>query len=113
MGLFKKNKNKYNQYDEKSVAGITSFDNMYYIIVPTNTEEQLLHITNTILNGRAVLANFTKLSSSDANSMLAFIGGAVYAIGGQTYQIEPKLFLFARKEEYDDGSLYQYIEDTK
>lgn len=113
MGIFKKNKGKNNQYEVKNVTGITSFDNMYYTIVANNSEEQLLHITNTMLSGRAVLANFNKLSSSDANSMLAFIGGAVYAVGGQTYKIEPKLFLFARKEEYEDGSLYQYIEDTK
>ncbi|MBQ6817763.1 MAG: cell division protein SepF, partial [Bacilli bacterium] len=47
------------------------------------------------------------------NEMLAFISGVVYATGGRIEKIEAKSFLFARKEEYLDGSLDQYIEDTK
>ena len=112
MGLFGKNKNK-QKNDIKKVPGITAFDNMSYIIVSTNSDEQLLHICDTILSGRAVLANFNKISTTDANSMLAFIAGAIYAVEGQYFQLEPKLFLFARKEELEDGSLYQYVEDTK
>lgn len=111
MGLFGKNKNKQN--DIKNVQGITAFDNMAYIIVSDNSDEQLLNICDTILNGKAVLANFNKISTTDANSMLSFIAGAIYAIDGQCFQIESKLFLFARKEELEDGSLYQYVEDTK
>ena len=45
--------------------------------------------------------------------MLAFISGVVYACEGETIQVGNKLFLFARKEEYEDGSLKQYIEDIK
>jgi len=45
--------------------------------------------------------------------MLAFISGVLYACDGETIQISKRLFLFARKEEYEDGSLRQYVEDIK
>ncbi len=112
MGLFGKNKKK-QQHNMDKVQGITAFDNMAYIIVSDNSDEQLLNICDTILSGKAVLANFNKISSTDANSMLSFIAGVIYAIEGECFKIESKLFLFARKEELEDGSLYQYVEDTK
>ena len=113
MGLFGKNKNKQAKQEVTNVPGITAFDNMSYIIVSDNSDEQLLNICDTILSGRAVLANFNKISTTDANSMLSFIAGAIYAIEGECFKIESKLFLFARKQELEDGSLYQYVEDTK
>jgi len=91
----------------------TSFDNMSYVLVRDGSDEQLLEICDTILSGKAVLANFNKIWSSDANMMLSFISGVIYAVEGEYFKIEPKLFLFARKEELEDGSLYQYIEDTR
>lgn len=45
--------------------------------------------------------------------MLPFISGVVYAKEGEVYKLDEKLFLFGRKEEFEDGSLYQYVEDTK
>ena len=113
MGLFGKNKTKQKKQDLNKVQGLTAFDNMAYIIVTNNSDEQLQEICDTILGGRAVLANFNKISSNDANSMLAFIAGVIYALDGDHFQIESKLFLFARQEELQDGSLLQYIEDTK
>ena len=113
MGLFGKNKNKQVKQESTELQGMTSFDNMAYIIVTENSDDQVLEICDTILNGRAVLANFNKVSTSDANSMLSFVSGVIYAIEGRYFQIESKLFLFARQEEMADGSLEQYVEDTK
>lgn len=83
------------------------------MIVTDNSQETLFKICDTILAGKAVLANFDKLDARDANDMLAFISGVVYAKHGEVYKLDQKLFLFGRKEEYEDGSLYQYVEDTK
>lgn len=118
MGLFKKNKKKDKKNDLygenlKQRSALTSFDNMAYIIVRNNSDDQLFEICDTILSGKAVLANFNKISSSDANMMLSFISGVLYALDGEYHQIEVKLFLFGRKEEFEDGSLYQYVEDSK
>jgi hypothetical protein len=123
MGLFNrktKKKLEFSEYanykgkDQKKRASLlTSFDRLEYTIVQENTQEVLLKICDTVLGGKAVLANFDKLDSRDANDMLSFISGVVYATAGEIYKLDVKLFLFGRKEEFEDGSLYQYVEDSK
>lgn len=118
MGLFGKSKknNEYNGYQSskgRNVPKFTSFDNMVYVIVRDISDDQTIEICDLILGGKPVLANFSKIPPSMVNEMLAFISGVVYATGGRIEKIEAKSFLFARKEEYLDGSLEQYIEDTK
>jgi len=122
MGIFRKNKSnkiQFTEYNNKVKGGkkrtslLTSFDRMEYTIVTENTKEALFKICDTILSGKAVLANFDKLSADDANEMLPFISGVVYAKEGEVYKLDERLFLFGRKEEFEDGSLYQYVEDTK
>ncbi|HEY8396169.1 MAG TPA: cell division protein SepF [Bacilli bacterium] len=123
MGIFKLKKKINNieitEYNNKEKGGkkrsslLTSFDRMEYSIVTDNSQETLFHICDTILSGRAVLANFDKLEPEDANNMLNFISGVVYATEGKIFKIDEKIFLFGRKEEFEDGSLYQYVEDTK
>ena len=117
MGLFGKKKAREIQLNDFSVrkgSGIlTSFDRIQHVVVQNCSQKQLLEICDTILSGRAVLANFDKINTEDANYMLSFISGVVYATGGENFKLDTKLFLFGRKEEFEDGSLYQYVEDTK
>lgn len=103
------NKNK----TRKSSSLITSFDRMDYTIVVEADDETLYKICDVILSGRAVLANFAKVKIKEANDMLMFISGVVYATDGEVKRVDDKLFLFGRKEEFEDGSLYSYIDDTK
>lgn len=110
---------EYNPKDKKGVRRnlkgglLTTFDRMEYFIIQDNSEEEMFKICDTILGGRAVLANFDKLEDNDANEMLLFISGVIYATEGKIFKLDSRLFLFGRKEEYEDGSLLQYIEDTK
>ncbi|MDD3107239.1 MAG: cell division protein SepF [Bacilli bacterium] len=123
MGLFKRKAKKKLEFTEyanykgkdvkKRASLLTSFDRLVYLIVSDNAQETLLNICDTILSGKAVLANFDKLDSRDANDMLSFVSGVVYAKQGEIYKLDNKLFLFGRKEEFEDGSLYQYVEDSK
>ena len=107
-----KRKKRNNEVKNKQL--LTAFDKMEYFIVEQRSNDDLFKICDTILSGRPVLANFDRLTSAaDCNFMLSFISGVVYATGGETAQVGTKLYLFARKEEYEDGSLKQYIEDIK
>lgn len=92
---------------------LTSFDRMEYFIIQEKSNEEMFKLCDTILGGKPVLANFDKLPVADCNYMLSFISGVVYACDGETLKLGNKLFLFARKEEYEDGSLRQYVEDIK
>ena len=120
MGLFKKKRRKLEMSDNSHKKGrrrdslLTSFDKLEYAIVSENsTDDDLLKICDIILSGRAVLTNFEKLDPTRANEMLAFISGVVYAKEGEAIKLDSRLFLFGRKEEFEDGSLYQYVEDTR
>ena len=110
--------------DKKNNQLLTAFDRMVYFIFQKQENEsdaeykaknkkEMLNLCDTILSGKPVLANFDNMGSSDCNFMLSFISGVLYACDGETIQISKKLFLFARKEEYEDGSLRQYVEDIK
>ena len=92
---------------------LTAFDRMEYFIIQQRSNEEMFKLCDTILSGKPVLANFDKINTADCNYMLAFISGVVYACDGETIKLGTKLFLFARKEEYKDGSLRQYVEDIK
>lgn len=118
MGIFKKKKTnnfEINEFNKDKLRGLlTSFDKMEYFVFSEKSDEKMFELCQTLLNGKPVLANFDKVSnSSDTNYMLAFISGVVFARDGQAIQVGPKLFLFGGKEEYEDGSLLQYVEDIK
>lgn len=119
MSLMKKNKIskdiEFTEFNKPSKAKglLTSFDQMEYFIVETRSEEDMFRLCDTILSGKAVLANFDKVNANDCNYMLAFISGVVYALDGEVMTLGPRLFLFGGKEQYEDGSLQQYVEDSK
>ncbi len=108
-------KNKKRQSSEFNHGNglMTSFDKMVYFVVESRKDEELLRLCDTIIASKPVLANFDKLTPDDCNYMLAFISGVIYACDGETIRLGERLFLFARKEEYEDGSLRQYVEDIK
>jgi len=109
FGLKKKKKND----SMKNKQLLTAFDRMEYFIVEKKSDEELFKICDTILGGKPVLANFDRVPSADCNYMLSFISGVIYATEGEAIQVGSRLFSFARKEEYEDGSLKQYVEDIK
>jgi cell division inhibitor SepF len=102
-------KKKKRKFDRRNL--ITAFDLMQSEIV--KDKDQLLDLCDIIMRGRAVLANFEKLSVDDANYMLTFLSGVVYALEGEVHKTGSRTFLFAGKKQYIDGTLHQFIEDIK
>lgn len=95
----------------KNQTMISAFDMMRAETV--TSRDQLFELCDTIVSGHALLANFEKMEVEDANYMLTFLSGVVYALKGEIHKTGPKTFLFAREEEYVDGTLHQYIEDIR
>lgn len=102
-------KKKKRRFDRRNL--ITAFDMMQSEIV--KEKDQLFDLCDIIMSGRAVLANFERLSIEDANYMLTFLSGAVYALEGEVHKTGSRTFLFAGKKQYTDGTLHQFIEDIK
>ena len=111
MGLFNRNKDKNKNVESHSRKLMSSFDLMEYFIVKDRSEDTIYDLCDTILSGKPVLANFDKLTPSDCNYILAFMSGVIYATAGDVITVSERLFLFARKEEFEDGTLREYVED--
>jgi FtsZ-interacting cell division protein YlmF len=61
-------------------------------------------------NGNPLILNFKKLDIMACNKLLAFFAGATYAIGGKTIKVNETTYLFARQEDFQDGSLNEFLE---
>ena len=61
--------------------------------------------------GNPVLLNFEKLDESVGNKHLAFFIGAAVALDGKTVKISEKIYLFARREDFFDGSINKFLEN--
>ncbi len=90
---------------------LSSFERMEHRIVEDKGE--LLELCDVIIGGRALLANFEKLSLDDANYMLTFLSGAVYALAGEVHKTHPKTFLFGSSAEYKDGTLNEFLKERE
>lgn len=109
--MFGKKKSKNDSQNKKQL--LTAYDRLETVFVSEKSDEQLFRMCDSLLSGKPVLANLEKLSAAECNYMLSFISGVVYATDGEVIKVGAKSFLFARKEEFEDGTLKQYIEDIK
>ncbi len=75
-----------------------------------NNDELARDLVLQIKEGNPVLLNFEKLEEADGNKHLAFFIGATVALDGKTVKIGEKIFLFARREDFLDGSLRKFID---
>ena len=62
-----------------------------------------------IKNGIPCVINFEGLEEEAGNKYLAFLEGAAVALDGQTVKINEFTYLFAKKEDFMDGSLREWI----
>jgi FtsZ-interacting cell division protein YlmF len=103
MGLFSRNKP---QEEEKIEAAAER------IIMKqmTDNEEAARDLVLEIKNGNPVCLNFKNLNEEVGNKYLAFFIGATVALDGRTTKINEYTYLFARREDFLDGSLKKWID---
>lgn len=104
MGLFGKKKVE----EEEEI--VLSKDKLVFVKID-NDDAKAAELVDEISDSIPVIINFEDLDPTAANKMLAFFAGATYALNGKSVEINKKTFLFAKKEEFIDGSLYDFIEN--
>ena len=62
-----------------------------------------------IKDGIPCVINFEGLEEEAGNKYLAFLEGAAVALDGKTVKINEFTYLFAKKEDFMDGSLREWI----
>lgn len=113
MGLFTKGK-KTNEYEEASnnlnneMTTLASERVIFEQIV--DDDERAAFLVDQMKVGSPLILNFEKLPIMGVNKLLAFFAGACYALEGNTVRINEFTYLFARKEEFLDGSLTELID---
>lgn len=93
-----------NKEDEKKSA-----DKIVFREIMTDLDCKI--IANNLLNSNPVVVNFANIDREEANKHLAFLTGVIYALSGEIIRIRDKVYMFAKKEEFLDGTLKQFIDD--
>lgn len=111
MGIFSRHK-KNDDYNEASKglnnSNLKASDRIIMNQLNDNDEEAASYV-KLIKNGTPVILNFEKLDPPASNKLLAFLAGACFALDGKTVRINNETYLFAKKSEFLDGSLAQFI----
>ena len=85
---------------------------IYFCQISDNDDENRI-LVDKLKNGVPLCVNFENVSVSVGNKVLAFLVGATYAIGGRSFLINEKSYLFVRNEELQDGSIMKFLEQFK
>jgi len=81
--------------------------------IKMDDELDVLKIADKLLYGTPVIMNFEEYDEVEGNKIITFLSGVTYAIDGEIEQIQNKIFLFATKRDYKDGSLRKFVKEYK
>jgi len=88
-----------------------AFDKVEFVLF--NNDIDVLKTADKLLEGRPLIVNFEEFDKIEANKILTFLSGVIYALDGEIEQIQERIFLFATKEDYKDGSLRKFVREHK
>lgn len=88
-----------------------AFDRVEFVLF--NNDIDVLKTADKLLEGRPLIVNFEEFDKIEANKILTFLSGVIYALDGEIEQIQERIFLFATKEDYKDGSLRKFVREHK
>ena len=81
-------------------------------IIKPNTFEDSQNICNMLLSGRPVVVNLEGFDPDDAQRIMDFISGCIYAIKGQYHQISKYIFIFTPENVDISGDSLSLEGDT-
>lgn len=109
MGLFGKKKNEYEEASKNLNQTELASDRVITEEL-TDDDQRAAALVTSLKNGCPLILNFDNLEPMAANKLLAFFAGACFALDGRSVKINEKIYLFARKADFFDGSLKELID---
>lgn len=91
----------------------TAFERIIFEDLDTGDDDYIVSLANELINGSPLVVNFEKLDIDEANKVIAFLSGVMFAVGGKIERISSRIFLFARAQEFKDGTLKQFVDEYK
>ena len=113
MGLFNRRKkdNDYNVASQNLNEEVSLAKDRLILEQLEDDDRRARDLVKELKNGHPLILNFEKLPHSPANKMLAFFTGACVALDGHAVEINEFTFLFARRVDFQDGSLQDFIDE--
>lgn len=107
MGIFKKKHKK--DIVEETVA--STYEKIIFEKLNSDDDHYLTALADQMIDGSPLILNFDTLDVDQANKVIAFFSGVVYAITGEIVHIQEKVFLFANKDVYKDGTIDEFLKE--
>lgn len=104
MGLFKKKQDDDFEYEDLTLAK----DKIIFEKIH-NDDNFARNLVLKLKDGYPLVLNFENLTNSECNKMIAFFTGAAVALDGKVIKLNKFSLLFARNEEFLDGSLKEFV----
>lgn len=109
MGLFSVGKKK-KEPDFESKKTLKS-DSIFFELIESDDDQYLTSIADRIMKGIPVILNLEPLDIDPANKVIAFLSGVIYGISGEIVNVKERVFMFASKDVYEDGSMEDFLKD--
>lgn len=103
MGLFSKN--------VKIEATDIDFEDLKFFRVTDS--KGIYDYAEMIMHRYPIVLNFTDALISEANEVLMFLSGVLYACDGEIVKIQDKIYLMAQKSDLLGPTLTKFINDYK
>jgi cell division inhibitor SepF len=110
MGLFSVNKKKKNQEIEIEEK-LSMSDQIIFEKLSSDDDKYLIKLADQMIDGHPLILSFDTLDIDQANKAIAFLSGVVYAISGDILNVKEKVFMFANKDVYEDGTMEDFLKD--
>jgi cell division inhibitor SepF len=110
MGLFsvgKKKKKDSSVIENKTVKS----DQIIFEKLLSDEDKYLTGLTDKMLAGSPLILSFETLDIDQANKVIAFLSGVIYATQGEIINVKDKVFMFATKDVYEDGSMDEFLKE--
>ncbi len=107
MGLFSKKKKS----DQTTEPDMTTYDRLIFEKLESDDDHYLIGLVEKMMKGSPLILNFDLLNIDQANKVIAFLSGVVYAIKGEIVHIQEKVFLFANQDVYKDGTIEEFLKE--
>jgi cell division inhibitor SepF len=103
MGLFSKKR--------KISPTNVDFDDLTFVRV--NDNKDVYKYAEIIMHRMPLVLNFSDCLISEANEVLMFLSGVLYACDGEIVKIQDKIYLMAQKSDLLGTTLTKFINDYK
>ena len=110
MGLFSVGKKK-KKFDDSIEDKTIMSDQIVFEKLQSDDDVYLTGLADQMLNGHPLILSFEPLDIDQANKVVAFLSGVVYAVKGEIVIVKEKVFMFATSDVYDDGSMEDFLKD--